>query len=125
MPTPTATLPAGTYGTTITEVDVPAAFPAEAIPLFIGQWQTTFSEGGRFTIAKDGEVVVEGRYTVTTDQLIFTDEKGPMNCADAGEGPSGTYQWNLDGKTLPLTLLEDDCLGRVTVLTAHPWSRQD
>jgi hypothetical protein len=41
-------------------------------------------------------------------------------CSDAG-----AYKWAFDGKALTLTTVEDDCVGRPTILATHPWSKQE
>lgn len=86
-----------------------------------GRWDLALGDDNRFTVLRDGEVVVEGQYVVKEDQLEFTNEKGPLACL-TGQA-SGIYGWSLDGKTLTLTLIEDVCEGRKAVLAAHPFSR--
>ncbi len=87
-----------------------------------GRWGLKLADDSRFTVFLDGEVVVEGRYTVEENQLEFTDEKGPLACR--AEQATGIYKWALDGKTLTLTLVEDICDGRKGVLAAHPFFKQ-
>jgi hypothetical protein len=36
-----------------------------------------------------------------------------------------TYQWSYQGKQTSFTLVKDDCTPRVTVMTAHPWVKQE
>lgn len=101
------TLPTGTYTTTITKAD--------AADRFVGKWEITLDDKNRFTVHKNGELMVEGRSTFTANQWTLTDEKGRLACT--GAEISGTYKWNFDGKTLTLTTVEDKCGGRNTILT--------
>lgn len=87
-----------------------------------GRWGLKLANDSRFAVFKDGEVVVEGRYTVEENQLEFTDDKGPLACR--AEQATGIYKWALDGKTLTLALVEDMCDGRKAVLAAHPFFKQ-
>jgi hypothetical protein len=91
----------------------------------VGDWEITLDEENHFTVTKNGNfVAAEGRCTLTQEQLVFNDEKGPWACTDPGE-ENGIYTWALDGKTLTLTAVEDQCPGRTYVFTTHPLSKQD
>lgn len=85
-----------------------------------GIWEMNLSGDGRFSILRAGEVVVEGSYEVEEDRVVFTDERGPLNCGAEGKG---TYEWAFDGEVLTLTPVEDFCVGRSNVLT-QPLTRQ-
>lgn len=87
-----------------------------------GSWGLKLADDSRFTVLNDGEVVVEGRYTVEENQLEFTDEKGPLACQ--AEQETGIYKWALEGKTLTLTLVDDKCDGRKGVLAARLFLKQ-
>ena len=81
-----------------------------------------FDDGGRATIMKDGELVVEGRYRVQEDALEVTDEKGPMACG--GDQRTGKYKWKLEGKKLTFTKVADECEGRANALTSQVWMQE-
>ncbi|MBI3959290.1 MAG: hypothetical protein HY328_10820 [Chloroflexi bacterium] len=119
-----AALPPGIYTTTLAAEDIPPAFPAEAIPLLSGAWEMNFTDAGRFTVAKDDEVVVEGHYTSTQDEVVLTDERGPLACGKPG-AETGRYRWQLADEMLTLTVVADECDGRAVILTAHPWPAQE
>ena len=113
--------PPGTYITTLAEADLPSELPDEARAFLQGTWEMTFGDDHRFQGYKDGNFMVEGRYTSTQDQIVFTDEKGPAADPDSG---SGTYKWNFDGQAQTLTLTPiDDKSPRALVLAAHPLTK--
>jgi hypothetical protein len=89
-----------------------------------GRWELTLAEGNRYSFTYLAFLFAEGRYTLTQDQIVFSDEEGPYACTGPGE-ETATYKWDFDGKALTLTTIEDECIVRNVVLTAHPWSKQD
>ncbi len=106
----------GIYTTLISVADDPANGLSQS-----GRWDLELGDDDRFTVFRDNEMVVEGRYAVKEDHMEFTDEEGSLAC-DAGQA-TGTYGWALDGKTLTLTLLEDTCEGRKAVLATQSFTR--
>src|SRR4030095_7667077 len=74
------------------------------------KWSINFRGHNKLTRSRNGEMVVEGTYKVTKDELEVTDEKGPMACE--GEQKTGKYKWKLEEKKLTLTKVEDLCEGR-------------
>lgn len=132
-----AAFPLGTYVTELTRADIPAAVPAQFVPNLVGRWETTFAEGGRQTLFKDGGLVIEGRYAATQNQIVLYQDKGPFACdiqerdprpfvpPGATAGPhSGVYNWTFDGQMLTFTRVFDDCGGRILYLTAHPLAKR-
>src|SRR5205807_1078337 len=63
-------------------------------------WSIKFDDGGKFTVTRVDELVVEGKFKVTKDEIELSGETGPR--ADQGAKP-GTYTWKLDGKKLTFT----------------------
>jgi hypothetical protein len=110
-------LPLGVYTITITLEDNIGYDTA-------GTWLLTLAEGNRYSFTYFAFVFAEGRYSLTRDQIAFTDEGGPYPCKGPSE-ETGTYKWALDEKALILTTVEDQCVVRNVILTAHPWSKQD
>lgn len=120
-PAPTAP-PPGTYATTLVKADIPPELPEEVSEFLAGTWEITLGNDNRFQGYKDGNFMVEGRYTSTQDQLVFTDEEGPA--ADPDSGP-GTYKWNFNEQTGTLTLTPiDDKSLRILVTASHPLIKQ-
>ena len=111
-----AALAPASYTTTLTPRDVPSGL--------IGGWGLTLDTDGRFTTKHNGELVVEGYYTLQADHITFTDERGPRACLGP-TGGSGTYGWALVAGQLTLVVIEDACPGRAAVLSSQPWARQD
>src|SRR4029434_352523 len=85
------------------------------------KWSIKYDESGKVTVSRDGEIVVEGTYKVSGDELQVKDEKGPMAC---GAEQTGKYKWKLEGKKLTLTKVEDECGGRASGLTAQAWTQE-
>ena len=103
----------GNYTCTLTREDSSSYF-------FIGDWELTLAEGNGYRLTKDGQFDEEGDYTLTQDQIVFATTKSKEPPCPG----TGTYQWAFDGKALTLTTVEDDCPGRPTIFTMHPWSKQ-
>lgn len=120
-PAPAAPSP-GTYSTRLVEADMPTELPEEVRGFLQGSWEIVLGNDQLFQVIKDGEIAIEGSFTATQDQIVFTDEEGPA--AEPESGP-GTYEWHSDGQTLTLTLIDDTSLGRILVATAHPLTKQE
>ena len=86
------------------------------------KWSIKYEDNNKVTVTRDGTTVVEGTYKVTGDLLEVTDEKGPMACG--GEQKTGKYKWKLEGKSLTLTKVDDECDGRANALTAQAWVQE-
>ena len=88
----------------------------------VGPFTVSFESDGKMSVSREGEIVVEGLYTVEKDRITLTDKRGPMACIDAGPGK---FQWKFDGKALTFKLIEDTCEGRAGALTSRPLTRKD
>jgi hypothetical protein len=96
----------------------PATYSATAGTV---EWTLQYHEGGRVTVSRNGEVVIEGKYKVAGDALEVVDEKGSMACPAA---QTGKYTWKLEEKKLTLTKVEDECEGRSSAFTRLSWTRR-
>jgi len=85
-----------------------------------GDWAVTFSSDGSYQVREKGDLVVEGTYKAAGEHVTFTDKQGRYVCNDS----DGKYTWKYDGKALSFTKLEDDCGGRLGVLTGPPLVKQ-
>ncbi|HMG35666.1 MAG TPA: hypothetical protein VKM94_17145 [Blastocatellia bacterium] len=83
------------------------------------KWSIKYEEGGKVTVSRNGELLVEGTYKVKGDELELTDKSGAMSC---GADKAGKYKWKLEGKKLSFTMLTDECEGRATALTSQAWT---
>lgn len=117
-------LPPGVYTVQIANENFPAKFPVEGRAALSGKWELTLMEGDRTKLTKDGEVVVEGKYSATIDRFIITDETGTLSCAKETGKETGTYKWTLNGDKLILKGIDDKCDGRRFILTLLPWMKQ-
>jgi hypothetical protein len=86
------------------------------------RWSIRFDDGGEFTVSRDDEVMVEGKYKATRDEIELTDEKGPI--AEPG-AKAGKYRWKRDGKKMTFTKVEDESQGRAGALTTLSWTLKD
>jgi hypothetical protein len=111
----------GKYNSTLSKADIPAEFPEEERGLVQGTWEIILRDDASFQGFKDGEFMVEWRYTSTQSQIVFTDEEGPGS--ESGAAPD-TYEWRTDAQTLTLTLVDDELVGSSLVLAAHPLTKQ-
>jgi hypothetical protein len=89
-------------------------------PEFAGTWVMNFAQGGTYTVADNGHILVRGKYSTTGSKLTLGHETGDGACAK-----SGTYTWKRSGKTLQFKRLSDPaaCAGRRGVL-AHTFTRK-
>ncbi len=87
------------------------------------QFTLSFDGNGHFHGSLKGVVKVEGDYTVSGDQLQFTDKSGEWACTRPGE-QTGTYRWKSEGDTLTFGKVNDACRDRVGSLTPQPWKKQ-
>jgi hypothetical protein len=120
LPPPTPTVLDGTYIRIVKFEGTPtpcrrcAPYRAEG-----GTW-TLSLKAGVFRVSHDGTGFAGvGSFTVSSDQLtLFNDP----NC----HLESGTYRWEVDGRSLRLTELDDPCAFglRMKNLTANSWLRQ-
>lgn len=76
----------------------------------------------RLTSDKDNAVLVEGVYSVSSDKISLTDQRGPYACT--GEQAKGNYRWVVSSEGLKLTKLQDACDARSSDLTAQAWRKK-
>ncbi len=107
-PTPSTPSIVGTWATTITK---------EEAPVFAGYIEITFADSGRLLVFNPGVrgPTDMGSYTVTQDQLLFSDERS--ECVKMGF-PTATYKWSVENGALTLTATDDLCYSR-----RKPWER--
>lgn len=98
-------------------------FPRGTIAADLGgrEWSIRYEAGGTYAVLREDEVVAEGKYEATGDELVMIDETG----AGAEPGKKGKYTWKLDGRKLTFTKVEDEVQGRVAALTHGPWTLED
>lgn len=113
----------GTYTTTITEADIPPSVPPELIPELVGQWEIELTEAGSYIVSKDNEVMVVGRYTSNPSRVVLTDLEGPIACLFPG-GATSVYEWTFGNDILSFSTIQDPCVGRMIILTAHAWQKE-
>jgi hypothetical protein len=85
-----------------------------------GEWGVTFSTDKTYHVTQNGELVVQGTYSGSHNQAVFQDSGGKYACSAS----DGKYTWKLDGDSLSFMKTEDDCNGRIGVLTGGPLVRQ-
>ena len=108
---PAATIAGRTLTTTVT------AEEGTAEPLAVGTWDLALAEDGSFEVTDaSAEQHVQGTYRIEGDRIVFTDASGPGMCE---EDPQGEYRWTMAGDEVSMTVVDDTCPGRLTVLTAH------
>ncbi|HZQ80669.1 MAG TPA: hypothetical protein VFB25_01690 [Gaiellaceae bacterium] len=84
----------------------------------VGIWQIALQTNGRYTIERNGAVVIRGRGTQTATTITFGHETGPAACT--GAQATATYHWSLHAGEAVLKTAHDACAGRRLVLTTHP-----
>jgi hypothetical protein len=81
-------------------------------------WELTFHPKGQFTLKREGREAVSGTYSVDSDEVVISDERGPA--ARNGTEKDGTYKWKVDGKKLTLKKVKDANRSRELLLTEGP-----
>jgi hypothetical protein len=123
-------LPSGAYASVISCNDALSRdeLGATARGIVAGYWEMRLLNGSHYMLITDGTLVVEqGRYRLADRQLTLTAEGGFFACthpARSGQAQA-TYLWVLEGETLTLTALADECPTRHAVLTMHPLTWRD
>ena len=98
-----------------------ATFPKGIFTYTVGDASpiAKFDGQGRATLTLDGEVIVTATYKVIGDVIELVDEGGLYADPESGVGK---YKWNLAGKTLTFSLIEDKSKSRPKSF-AVPWTR--
>lgn len=86
-------------------------------------WSLKFEGGGKLKILRSGELVAEGTYKATENEISMTDEKGRLAAA-LDDAKTGRYRWKLQDGKLTFKLLEDKSRGRELMLTLNEWTEQ-
>ncbi len=107
------TIAGSTLTTTVT--------PEEAMPDSgaHGNWEIMLADDGTFAVRHDGTADVEGTYMIDGDRVTFTDTSGEFMC----DPVTGVYRWSISGDQVTMSVVDDACDGRITVLTAHSLTR--
>lgn len=91
------------------------AAPLDAVPdELVGTWRISSSRVVEYTadretiMREDGEVMVQGSFTIYPNTIVLNNESGPLACQT---GPA-TYEWEVSDDVLTLTAVSDDCDGR-------------
>jgi hypothetical protein len=118
----------GTYTTTLEPSDIPANAAPE---LEAGDWELVIATSGApddgpalaINHPTKGNLEAPG-LTVDGDTLKLEQEECAQKVGYVFY--DNEYSWKLDGSTLTLTTVKNDCPDRVaeTILTSHPWMRQ-
>jgi hypothetical protein len=127
------TVPAELIGTYTTALQ-PADIPANAAPELedaAGDWELVIATSGApddgpalaINNPTHGNLEAPG-LTVEGDMLKLEQEECAQNTGYVFY--DNEYSWNLDGSTLTLTTVKNDCPDRVaeTILTSRPWTKQ-
>ena len=117
--------PVGTFTTNITLEELPSDMPAGMRKALAGTWEVILLASNRFQILLGDKPMVEGRFTASGDEIVLTDEKGPISCSITPGNETGKYKWTLDAGKLTFTTTGDKCDGRELILTLHAWTKKD
>jgi hypothetical protein len=111
--------PTGTYTTTIVAGDIPSAASAEERAGLAGPWEVAFGGNGHALVTYNGQQVVDATYSLSGRDLTLGEDTGEYACHSPAR-----YTWHAAGGELHLTPVADTCVGRQTVLSAHPLVRR-
>ena len=104
------TVGCGPSTTSSPPTSAPTATSTPSFPIGVftkGPWIWEFRADGDYNLKNSGaDLVVDGSYTVTGDEITFQDDYFP--CKDI----VATYTWVYDGTALSFTVLDDICAER-------------
>ena len=115
---------AGSYVTTLTKDDLRAQnFYIDKD--LVGTWTVQIEEDGHVHwsyLGPGGErsYTLTGVYVLHRGELVLGAEEGPYACRDLYGVTSGAYRYEPSVDALRLTVVEDACIERRIILTAHP-----
>ncbi|CAN5718717.1 hypothetical protein BH24CHL4_BH24CHL4_16210 [soil metagenome] len=115
----------GDYSVTIGREDIPSDLADGSS--FAGRWIISFNADGSYSGERqDVGVVVTGEYEVNGNEVTITDQEGLVSCSNATAATiqeddisSGTYEWAMIEANLTLVPLNDECGGRVVLLSSR------
>ena len=121
----------GTYTTTLQPGDITSTAPPD---LKSGEWKLVIAtsggldDGPGLTIrpsTQEGSFEAPG-LAVDGDTLLLKNEECNLENGGGAVFYDNEYGWQLDGSTLTLTTVKNQCPDRVaeTVLTSQPWTKQ-
>ena len=82
------------------------------------EWMLSFT-AAEVSVFKNGEQVILSDYRVSENEIEFSNDRGVFACV--GGVSSGKYRWRFQGVNLTFTNLNDECPGRISVLTSNLW----
>ena|SRR5438874_319888 len=91
------------------------------VALLNGRWKLELLPGSRYTVVRNGVVMIRGTGARTATEITFDDTSGPAACQ--GSEVRAIYRWHVAGHKLTLTPITEHCAGRRVVLTSHPLVR--
>lgn len=81
-----------------------------------------FDEEGGLSVIEDNEAVVVAEYEADDGELTINDLGGNKACQ--GDQSEGTYSYTLEGGTLSLSAVDDDCGKRAAYLDGTTFQGQ-
>lgn len=112
---------AGSFPTGLFTTTIPAeAFGGnEAQAGFVGDWQLTFTDEGKYTLVNKGVEVIRGSYKTDGERITFTQESG-IFLEVVGEQIS--YTWSQEQDKLQFRPVDDPAEERKIVMSSQAWT---
>ena len=95
------------------------AFAQSALPpgpLAMRDFRLQFDPAGTFKLTGEGWPAMSGRWTISGSDITLQNDPGPSKCDGAA-----TYRFNVDGSTVGLDVIADDCKVRMMILDRSRW----
>ncbi len=73
-------------------------------PLAMRDFRLQFDPAGTFKLTGEGWPAMSGRWTISGSDITLQNDPGPSKCDGAA-----TYRFNVDGATVGLDVIADDC----------------
>jgi hypothetical protein len=100
------------------------ATDAPAWRALVGDWTHEYRADGHLIVQQIGGMHIETRYRIDGDILTLDDIGGSGSCRPLGvDVGSARYRVHFIAGGVRFEALRDECMGRRTGMTIHPWLR--
>jgi len=82
----------------------------------VGVWMVQFLPGDAFQMVLNGEIMVDGYWSLKDDQISLSQMSGPLVCDEDGATEAG-YRVSIRGFSIRMEQVVDSCPERTAVLT--------
>jgi len=90
----------------------------------VGDWQHEYRSDGHLIVREIGGMTIDSLYRLDDDVLTLNDVSGSGSCRLLGvDVGSARYRVHFFDGGIRFEVVRDECMGRRTGMTIHPWLR--